>query len=273
LDALQSLATVAKEYNWVAPVIEESDRLSIHGGRHPIIEAQGREPFIPNDTKLESPLRRLLLITGPNMAGKSTYIRQVALIVILAQMGSWVPAKSAVIGLVDKLFTRIGAHDDLARGQSTFMVEMAETANILRNATDKSLVILDEIGRGTSTYDGISIAWAVAEYLLLEPGRQAKTLFATHFSELSRLEETFPGAKNLTVAVHEEGNEITFLRKIIEGSSDKSYGVHVARLAGLPPKVLHRASELLHSFEKSHPKKKIKNSPSNDSSPLQLTFI
>jgi DNA mismatch repair protein MutS len=191
-----------------------------------------------------------MLITGPNMAGKSTYIRQVALIVILAQIGSFVPAKEATIGIVDKLFSRIGASDDLARGQSTFMVEMAETGSILHQATSKSLVILDEIGRGTSTYDGISIACAVAEYLLKTEGKKAKTLFATHYYELTELEGKVPGACNYTVAVSETGDGITFLHKIIPGKTDRSYGIHVARIAGLPQAVINRAERLLQELEK-----------------------
>lgn len=250
VDCLLALARIAKEHGYVCPQIDESDLLDIREGRHPIIEASLLgETFIPNDTLLDSQNNRLALITGPNMAGKSTYIRQVALIVILAQIGSFVPAKSAHIGIVDKVFSRIGASDDLARGQSTFMVEMAETANILHNATSRSLVILDEIGRGTSTYDGISIAWAVAEYLLTEKGKQAKTLFATHYWELTELEKQIPGAKNFNVAVHESEKGIVFLRKILPGGTDKSYGIHVARLAGLPAAILKRAAEMLSKLE------------------------
>lgn len=251
LDALQSLAEAAKHWGWARPVVDNSLDLLIKEGRHPVIEAKGSEPFIPNDTALNGGDTRLMLITGPNMAGKSTYIRQNALIVILAQMGSFIPAKEAKMGLVDKLFTRIGASDDLTRGQSTFMVEMTETANILHNATDRSLVILDEIGRGTSTYDGISIAWSVAEYLLTQAGSKAKTLFATHFWELTKLESRNLGAKNFTVAVHESAEEIRFLRKIIPGGTDKSYGIHVAKLAGLPPVMIERAKEILSHLEEN----------------------
>jgi DNA mismatch repair protein MutS len=209
------------------------------------------ERFIPNDTLLDDQTNRLLLITGPNMAGKSTYIRQVALIVIMAQIGSFVPATSARIGVIDKLFSRIGANDDLSRGQSTFMVEMMETANILNNATSKSLVILDEIGRGTSTYDGISIAWSVAEYLLMTEDKAAKTLFATHYWELTKLENRVPGAVNFHVAVHEMEDRIVFLRKIVKGSTDKSYGIHVGSLAGLPEQVIQRAKEILIHLEEN----------------------
>lgn len=261
LDCLQSLAHVARTWGWSQPVIAENTILDIKEGRHPVIEMRGSERFIPNDTTLDGERTRLMLITGPNMAGKSTYIRQTALIVILAQMGSFIPAKAATIGLVDKLFTRIGASDDLTRGQSTFMVEMTETANILHHATNRSLVILDEIGRGTSTYDGISIAWSVAEFLLTEEGKQAKTLFATHFAEMTKLEEKVSGAKNYTIAVHEAEGEIRFLRKIVPGGSDKSYGIHVAKLAGLPDAVIARAKEILAHLEETANRDKIFEPP------------
>jgi DNA mismatch repair protein MutS len=255
LDALLSLALVAKEHAWTKPIVESSDKLEIQAARHPVVEESvGRANFIPNDTDL-SKERQLMLITGPNMAGKSTYIRQVALVVILAQMGSYVPANAARVGLVDKIFSRIGASDDLARGQSTFMVEMAETANILNNATSRSLVLLDEIGRGTSTYDGISIAWSVAEYLLTTPNKQAKTLFATHYWELTRLEQALKGAINYQVAVQETADGIVFLRKIIPGGTDKSYGIHVAKLAGIPYKAIKRAEEILLQLEAGSPRK------------------
>ena len=247
IDSHLSLALSAKEHRWNCPTVDESDLLQIQNGRHPVIErALGASHFISNDTHLDTNEHRLLLITGPNMAGKSTYIRQVALIVILAQMGSFVPADSAHIGLIDKLFCRIGASDDLARGQSTFMVEMSEASNILHNATPKSLVILDEIGRGTSTYDGISIAGAVAEHLLL---KRTKTLFATHYWELTRLEKEHKGAINVHVAIQETNGGIVFLRKIVPGSTDRSYGIHVAKLAGLPSSVIKRAEEILASLE------------------------
>jgi DNA mismatch repair protein MutS len=207
------------------------------------------EPFVPNDTTMDALDRQLLVITGPNMAGKSTYIRQVAMIVILAQMGSFVPAGEARVGLVDRVFTRVGASDDLARGRSTFMVEMQETANILTNATPRSLIVLDEIGRGTSTFDGISIAWAVAEHLHNCPAVKAKTLFATHYHELTDLVVTLPGARNYSILVREKGDRIVFLRKIVEGPADKSYGIQVARLAGLPDAVIDRAHEILANLE------------------------
>lgn len=250
LDCLLSLAKVAASRNYICPTVDESDLLDIQAGRHPVIEAVfSKESFIPNHVQFGKD-ERLAIITGPNMAGKSTYIRQAALLVILAQMGSFIPAKKAHIGIVDKVFCRIGASDDLARGQSTFMVEMTETANILHNATARSLVILDEIGRGTSTYDGISIAWAVAEHLLA-PGKSPKTLFATHYWELTELEGKIPGAVNYNVAVQETDKGIVFLRKIIRGGTDKSYGIHVARLAGLPVSAIKRAEERLKELEQA----------------------
>ncbi len=252
IDSLQSLAQAARQHNYIRPVVDNSNLLQITEGRHPVIEAvNASEPFIPNDTLLDDEKQRLILITGPNMAGKSTYIRQVALIAIMSQIGSFVPAKHARIGIIDKVFSRIGAHDDLSRGQSTFMVEMTETANILNNATSQSLVILDEIGRGTSTYDGISIAWSVAEYLLTASDKFAKTLFATHYWELTKLEEKIPGAINYHVAVHEANDSVLFLRKIIRGNTDKSYGIHVAQLAGLPSQVVLRAREILQHLEEN----------------------
>lgn len=256
IDCIRSLAEVALERNYSRPEINEGHALVIEEGRHPVIESSfHQEKFIPNDTLINDEEQRLLLITGPNMAGKSTYLRQVALIVIMAQMGSFIPARSARIGIVDQVFTRIGASDDLTRGQSTFMVEMTETANILNNATQRSLVILDEIGRGTSTYDGISIAWAVAEFLLTTPGKTTKTLFATHYWELTKLEGKIPGAVNFHVAVHEADDHITFLRKIIPGGTDKSYGIHVGRLAGLPHAVIVRAHEILAHLEENSNRK------------------
>lgn len=256
LDCLKSLALVASKRNYCCPKFDSSKTLSISGGRHPVIEAVNTtERFIPNDLHLNDTEQRMHILTGPNMAGKSTYIRQAALIAIMAQMGSYVPAQNVQMGIIDQVFTRIGASDDLSRGQSTFMVEMTETANILHHATDRSLVILDEIGRGTSTYDGISIAWAVAEYLLLSEGKKAKTLFATHYWELTKLEEQIPGAVNFTVAVQEHGDHVVFLRKIIRGGTDKSYGIHVAQLAGMPPWVVGRAREILTHLEENSNRK------------------
>jgi DNA mismatch repair protein MutS len=218
--------------------------------RHPIIEQlPDAEPFVPNNAFLNSSTDQIMLITGPNMAGKSTYIRQVATIAIMAQMGSFVPAGSMRMGVLDRVFTRIGAGDDLARGRSTFLVEMQETANILNNATTRSLVVLDEIGRGTSTFDGISIAWSVAEYLHGKAGSRAKTLFATHYHELTDLAEAFPGIKNFTVKVKEEGGRIVFLRRIAPGVAEKSFGIHVGAMAGLPQEVVARAAEILKNLE------------------------
>ena len=245
-DALASLAEAAQKYDYVRPEINEHGRITITGGRHPVVERMmdsGR--FVPNDTLLDAKDNRISIITGPNMAGKSTYMRQAALIVLMAQMGSFVPAASADIGICDRIFTRVGASDDLASGQSTFMVEMTEVANILRNATKNSLVILDEIGRGTSTYDGMSIAWAVVEHIANPRLLGAKTLFATHYHELTELEGTIPGVSNYCVAVKEQGDDIVFLRKIVRGGADKSYGIQVARLAGVPKAVTDRAKELV----------------------------
>ncbi len=264
IDCLHSLAKVAVERGYVRPCIDESHTLQIIEGRHPVIEAVNQgEIFIPNDTFLDNGNLRMYMITGPNMAGKSTYLRQVALIVIMAQIGSFVPVKIAHIGVVDKVFTRIGASDDLTRGQSTFMVEMTETANILHHATDRSLVILDEIGRGTSTYDGISIAWAIAEFLLTTSGKMAKTLFATHYWELTKIEEKIPGAVNYNVVVQEHEDQIIFLRKIVKGGTDKSYGIHVARLAGLPSIVISRAKEILIHLEENANRKNLFEPPEN----------
>jgi len=209
---------------------------------------QREEPFVPNDAHLTSE-EQIIVLTGPNMAGKSTYLRQVALIVLMAQMGSFVPADEARVGLVDRIFTRIGAQDEISAGQSTFMVEMLETANILHHATDRSLLILDEIGRGTSTYDGISIAWAVVEYIHNHPRLRAKTLYATHYHELTELAQFLPRVRNYNVAVAEEGDQVIFLRRVVPGGMDKSYGIHVAQLAGLPRAVIHRAQEILEELE------------------------
>lgn len=267
IDALLSLAKIAKNNNYTRPMIDEGNHFAITEGRHPVIEASlQKETFIPNDLLLDDQKNRLLIITGPNMAGKSTYIRQVALIAIMAQIGSFVPAKKLSLGIIDKVLTRIGASDDLSRGQSTFMVEMTETAHILHNATCKSLVILDEIGRGTSTYDGIAIAWAVADYLL--SSKKAKTLFATHYSELSQLANERLGAVNFNIAVHESDQGITFLHKIVPGSADKSYGIHVAKLAGLPFIVIKQAEAML---GKLHPT--VKQKPPSPKKEQQLELF
>ncbi len=247
-DALAGLAEVASRQRYTRPTVTESDRIEITGGRHPVVELTLQEErFIPNDTHLDAAENQVLIITGPNMAGKSTYLRQVALIVLMAQIGSFVPAESAAIGVVDRIFTRVGASDDLASGQSTFMVEMTETANILHHATRRSLLVLDEIGRGTSTFDGLSIAWSVAEHIHDQVG--AKTLFATHYHHLNELAEQHPRVKNYRVAVKERGDQVVFLRQIVPGGTDRSYGIHVARLAGLPSPVLERAKQILWSLE------------------------
>jgi len=250
IDVFSSLAEVAVRYSYVRPKLTTDKEIAISDGRHPVVERSLADgSFVPNDTYLSNDDAQLIVLTGPNMSGKSTYLRQVALIVLLAQIGSFVPAASATIGLVDRIFTRIGAREDLPAGQSTFMVEMVETANILNNATPRSLIILDEIGRGTSTYDGLSLARAVAEYIHSYPRLGAKTLFATHYHELVELASFLPRVKNFNVAVSEEGGEVTFLYKIVPGGVDKSYGIHVAKLAGLPKSVVHRAREVLAELE------------------------
>lgn len=250
LDVYSALAEVAIRNRYIRPTLSEDDRIVIREGRHPVVELTvPEEPFVPNDCHLSSQ-EQIILLTGPNMAGKSTYLRQVALIVLMAQIGSFVPAAEAEIGLIDRIFTRIGAREEIASGQSTFMVEMIETAHILHQATEKSLLILDEIGRGTSTYDGISIAWAVVEYIHSHPRLRAKTLFATHYHELTELADFLPRVKNFNVAVVEEGDQVIFLRRIVPGGADRSYGIHVARLAGIPKGVISRAQEILGELEK-----------------------
>jgi len=249
-DALAGLAEVAARNQYVRPIITDGDHLEITNGRHPVVELTLQEErFVPNDTHLDCAENQVLIITGPNMAGKSTYLRQVALITLMAQLGSFVPAEAAAIGVVDRIFTRVGASDDLASGQSTFMVEMTETASILHHATRRSLIVLDEIGRGTSTFDGLSIAWSVAEYIHNAPHLGAKTLFATHYHHLNELAEQLPRVKNYRIAVKEKGDQVVFLRRIVPGGTDRSYGIHVARLAGLPGPVLERAKQILWSLE------------------------
>jgi DNA mismatch repair protein MutS len=249
LDAYVSLAEVASNNGYCRPKLNQQGRVQIVNGRHPVIERALKEPFVPNDVLLDRTENRLLIITGPNMAGKSTYMRQIALITLMAHVGSFVPAQSADIAIVDRIFTRIGASDDLSSGQSTFMVEMSEVANILHNATRDSLLILDEIGRGTSTFDGLSIAWSVLEYISDAKRCGAKALFATHYHELTELEGDIAGVKNFRVTVREIGEDIVFLRKIVRGGADKSFGIQVARLAGLPEEVLSRAKEILSELE------------------------
>ncbi len=285
LDVLSGWAVLAREWDYTQPTLDEGDALEISEGRHPVVEQvlkdpagaahRGSQAFVPNDTALAAEDAQIALITGPNMAGKSTYIRQVALITLLAQVGCWVPAKSCRVGLVDRIFSRVGASDDLARGNSTFMVEMNETANILNNATDRSLIILDEIGRGTSTYDGLSIAWSVVEHLHRDAARGPRTLFATHYQELTQLEKHLPRLRNFSVAVKEWNDDIVFVRRVVPGAADRSYGIQVARLAGLPASVIERAKVILAKLEsddssvdlpapQARPKKKITVTPTDD---------
>ncbi len=290
LDVLAGWAALARESNYCRPDLDEGDGLEITDGRHPVVEQMlqapearlgGAQAFVPNDVQLASDDAQIALITGPNMAGKSTYIRQVALITLLAQIGCWVPARACRIGLVDRIFSRVGASDDLARGNSTFMVEMNETANILNNATDRSLIILDEIGRGTSTYDGLSIAWAVVEHLHRGPERGPRTLFATHYQELTQLSRHLPRLRNFSVSVKEWNEEIVFVRRVVPGAADRSYGIQVARLAGLPLSVIDRARTILAQLEgeeaavavpapQARPKKKITVLPPSDDAQLDL---
>ena len=270
LDALSSFAAIARKNNYVKPVITEGKELDIKDGRHAVIEQQLPlgESYVPNDLFLDDVTQQIIIITGPNMAGKSALLRQTALIVLMAQMGCYVPAKAASIGIVDKIFTRVGASDNLSRGESTFMVEMTETASILNNLSDRSLVLMDEIGRGTSTYDGVSIAWAITEYLHSQPDYKPKTLFATHYHELNQLAEDFPRIKNFNVAVKEVDNKVIFLRKLKPGGSAHSFGIHVAQIAGMPQAIVLRASEIMQHLEKDHVneahKKRVKEIPKNN---------
>ncbi|MCI0478873.1 MAG: DNA mismatch repair protein MutS, partial [Anaerolineales bacterium] len=251
LDVHSALAEVALRQRYVRPELVQESVIEIRGGRHPVVELRLKdEPFVPNDAHLSSE-ELIHIITGPNMSGKSTFLRQVALIVLMAQIGSFVPAESARLGIVDRIFTRIGAEDAISAGQSTFMVEMVETANILHHCTPRSLVVLDEIGRGTSTYDGIAIARAIIEFMHNHPQARAKTLFATHYHELTELESYLPCVKNYNVAVVEQGDHVVFLHKIVRGGADKSYGIHVAQLAGVPQPVVNRAGEILKELEGS----------------------
>ncbi|TMC14101.1 MAG: DNA mismatch repair protein MutS, partial [Chloroflexi bacterium] len=253
-DALQSLAATARELGWTRPAVSEGARTEIVAGRHPLVEAALPEGvFVPNDLVLDPDAEQVVILTGPNMAGKSTYLRQAALITLLAQAGSFVPARAASIGLCDRIFTRVGAHDDLARGMSTFMVEMTETANILNHATRTSLVVFDEVGRGTSTYDGMSIAQAVVEYIHESPRLGCRTLFATHYHELTALAGRLPRVRNQRVEVLEEGETVRFLHRVVPGGADRSYGIHVAALAGLPPAVIARARAVLGELERQRP--------------------
>ncbi|MCL4148992.1 UNVERIFIED_CONTAM: hypothetical protein GTU68_035220, partial [Idotea baltica] len=258
----------------IYPTIDDSYDLEIKNGRHPVIEKQLTigEAYIANDVFLDREAQQIIMITGPNMSGKSAILRQTALIVLLAQMGSFVPAKSARIGLVDKIFTRVGASDNISMGESTFMVEMNETASILNNISDRSLVLLDEIGRGTSTYDGISIAWAISEYLHEHPAKP-KTLFATHYHELNEMTETFSRIKNYNVSVKELKDNVLFLRKLVPGGSEHSFGIHVAKMAGMPQQVLHRANKILKKLEKSHSSEELTDKVKSLKDEMQLSFF
>ena len=273
LDVYASLAVVALEHDYRCPVLDEGDALLITSGRHPVVEVSQRDiAFVPNDTLLDDQAR-LVVLTGPNMAGKSTYLRQVALIVLLAQVGSFVPADAAHIGLVDRIFTRVGAQDDLSAGQSTFMVEMTETSAILTESTPRSLLILDEIGRGTSTYDGLALAQAVIEYIHDDPGHRAKTIFATHFHELTALAEQRPHIRNYRMDVLEEGSRVVFLRRVVPGGADKAYGIHVAELAGLPRSVVIRARRLLGHYESSPSARSAKRRVREAAPDLQMSLF
>ena len=251
IDCLQSFARLAVERRYVRPTLDDGKVIDIRQGRHPVIETlmPVGEEYIPNDVRLDDKQQQIMMITGPNMSGKSALLRQTALIILMAQMGSFVPAASAHIGVVDKIFTRVGASDNISQGESTFMVEMLESASILNNISDRSIVLLDEIGRGTSTYDGISIAWAMVEYLHNHPTAHAKTLFATHYHELNEMEQMCPRVKNYHVSVKEMGNQIVFLRKLERGGTEHSFGIHVARMAGMPMSVVSRADEILRNLE------------------------
>jgi DNA mismatch repair protein MutS len=278
IDCLYSFATVASKHNYIQPEINDSFAINIHNGRHPVIEQQLKheEDYIANDVFLDNETQQLIMITGPNMSGKSALLRQTALIVLMAQMGSFVPADLAEIGIVDKVFTRVGASDNISSGESTFMVEMNETASILNNISPRSLIILDEIGRGTSTYDGISIAWSIAEYLHENKIAHCKTLFATHYHELNEMTNHFTRIKNYTISVKEIGNSILFLRKLIPGGSEHSFGIHVARMAGMPNAVIKRAEEVLSDLEKTHAQVGEKQSGTggkNKKNEMQLSFF
>ncbi len=264
-DALCSLAEVASRNHYVMPEVDTGRTIQIREGRHPVVEAAQKDSlFVPNDTFLNDKDDRVAIITGPNMAGKSTYMRQTALIVLMAQMGSFVPAKSALIGVTDRVFTRIGASDDLASGQSTFMVEMSEMASILRHATSASLLILDEIGRGTSTFDGMAIARAMLEYCADKRRLGARTMFATHYHELSALEGTLDGVKNYNITAKKQGGSLIFLRKIVPGCADDSYGIEVAKLAGVPDQVIKKAKQYLAELETSGPAAPVAAAPAQD---------
>ena len=272
LDVLASFAEVSFQNRYVRPEFTAEDKVEIKDGRHPVVELLSEGVFVPNDAYFDASQNRMLIITGPNMAGKSTYMRQNALILLMAQIGCFVPARSATLTIVDKVFTRVGASDDLASGQSTFMVEMSEVADILRNATPRSFVVLDEIGRGTSTFDGMSIARAVVEYIVKAKSLGCKTMFATHYHELTALEEKYPSVKNYNIAVKKRGDDITFLRKIVPGGADDSYGIEVAKLAGIPKGVVNRAKEVLKELEDGGAPRPAVHTESLEEAPSQMTF-
>ncbi len=279
LDCLLSFAVIAKEHNYRRPDINEGYEIEIREGRHPVIELELPlgEKYVANDISLDHEKQQIIIITGPNMSGKSALLRQVALIVLMAQLGSFVPAEEAKIGLVDKIFTRVGASDNISSGESTFMVEMNETASILNNISTRSLILLDEIGRGTSTYDGISIAWAITEFLHEHPAYRPKVLFATHYHELNEMAATHKRIKNYHISVNETGNQVIFMRKLRKGGSEHSFGIHVAKMAGMPPKVIERANELLKLLEISHSNdelaKMAKELATSGKDQFQLSFI
>jgi DNA mismatch repair protein MutS len=277
VDCLLSFAKLAKSNNYVMPEVNDSKVIDIKNGRHPVIEQNlpiGEE-YIANDVFLDEEKQQIMMITGPNMSGKSALLRQTALITLMAQMGSFVPADSAKIGLVDKVFTRVGASDNISSGESTFMVEMNETASILNNLSDRSLILLDEIGRGTSTYDGISIAWAIAEFIHQHPKFKAKTLFATHYHELNEMSDAFKRIKNYNVSVKELNKRIIFLRKLAEGGTEHSFGIHVAKVAGMPKVVIDRANGILKKLEKSHSAEELQGKAKaiSDDASMQLSFF
>jgi DNA mismatch repair protein MutS len=275
LDCLHSFATASAVHKYIRPVIASDDVLDIKQGRHPVIETQLPidDPYIANDVELDTDKQQILMITGPNMAGKSALLRQTALITLMAQIGCFVPAESAHVGLVDKIFTRVGASDNISMGESTFMVEMNEAANILNNVTPHSLVLFDELGRGTSTYDGISIAWAIVEYLHENPRAQARTLFATHYHELNEMEKNFSRIKNYNVSVKEVDNKVIFLRKLQRGGSEHSFGIHVAQIAGMPKSIVKRADEVLHQLEANNTNDGAKKVKIGKQEGIQLSFF
>jgi DNA mismatch repair protein MutS len=278
IDCLLAFAKVAERNKYIRPQIDDSKIIDIKNGRHPVIETQlpPGEPYIPNDVYLDDKTQQIIIITGPNMAGKSALLRQTALITLMAQIGSFVPAESAKIGLVDKIFTRVGASDNISLGESTFMVEMNEAADILNNLSDRSLILFDELGRGTSTYDGISIAWAIVEYIHEHPRGQAKTLFATHYHELNEMEKTFKRIKNYNVSVKEVDNKVIFLRKLVKGGSEHSFGIHVAKMAGMPQSIVKRGNEILAQMEADNRKNGISkpmNKISTEREGYQMSFF